>query len=378
MNSLSALLPLLNSAVPQEEDTSSIWMPQQASTVAADIDGLFDFITYWICLPFFVLIVAAMCYCVWKYRSKPGGKAEDSTSHNTPLELTWTIIPTILVLFIFWWGFTGYMDLMTPPDDAYEVDVTAQQWDWQFRYPSTGLISKELHVPPNTPVVLNMLSMDVLHGFFVPEFRVKYDIVPGRVTKVWFESENNTNENKTYDIFCTEYCGTGHSDMISKVIVHAPGTFGPWLEQASDFMKNLPSQEAGKMLWDINCKSCHTIDGTANGIAPTWKDIWGREEKFTDGTSQIVDDDYVIESIYEPNKKIVEGYKPQMNSYKGRISEAEIRAIIWFMKSISSSTKDEAEAQLEKEIEEKKKAEEEAEGEADDSSDGNAADSDNK
>ena len=153
-------------------------MPQQASTVAADIDGLFDFITYWICLPFFVLIVAAMCYCVWKYRSKPGGKAEDSTSHNTPLELTWTIIPTILVLFIFWWGFTGYMDLMTPPDDAYEVDVTAQQWDWQFRYPSTGLISKELHVPPNTPVVLNMLSMDVLHGFFVPEFRVKYDIVP--------------------------------------------------------------------------------------------------------------------------------------------------------------------------------------------------------
>ncbi|MFH1279604.1 MAG: cytochrome c oxidase subunit II [Candidatus Eisenbacteria bacterium] len=307
----------------------SFWMPEQASTVAGGVDRLFDFILY-ISLFFFLLIVGLMVLFVIRYRRRKGVDAEKSATHHTALEVTWTVIPLILVGVIFYLGFVGYMNLATPPGNSYEVNVTAQKWSWMFTYPN-GYVDQNLHAPVDVPVRLVMTSEDVIHSFFVPAFRVKKDVVPGRYSNVWFEA----TEPGEYDLFCAEYCGTSHSDMIAKVIVHPPGEFEIWLEQASDFLDRMSPAEAGAKLYAARgCKQCHTADGSSN-IGPSFKGLYGRKGVFDDGTAYTAEENYLRQSILEPMAYIVAGYEAVMPTYQGRLKDREITAIIEYMKTLS-------------------------------------------
>lgn len=331
IKSIGSLIPLF---FTQSEGT--FWMPPASSETAGKVDFVFYFV-FWISAFFFALIVGLMVLFLFLYREKKGVEAQKTAHHNTPLELTWTIIPSILVVIIFWLGFKTFMDITTPPQNAQEIRVTAQQWKWFFTYPN-GYVAEDLHVPVDKPILLTMSSVDVIHSFFVPAFRTKMDVVPGRYTKVWFKA----TETGEFVILCAEYCGTSHSDMVSQVVVHEPGGYEKWLADASNWMKDLPPVEIGKTLVigdkdgrnSKGCKQCHSVDGTAH-TGPTLKGIFGHEVKLRDGSSVLVDDGYIRESLENPQAKVVAGFDPVMPTYKGRLKDDEINAIIDYIKSLS-------------------------------------------
>lgn len=305
------------------------WMPPQASTVAPHIDGLFNIILA-ISAFFFVLIVVLMIVFIMKYRAeRPGDEALSQVEHNTPLEITWTVIPLILVCFIFWWGFKGYLDLVTSPGNASSIQVTAQKWSWLFSYPN-GYSDAELHVPVDTPIKLVMSSQDVIHSFFCPAFRVKMDVLPGRYTSAWFTATTPGE----YQVFCAEFCGKDHSNMLSKVVVHTAADYQQWLDKAANWMVALPPAEAGAILYKkYGCKQCHTVDGSAN-TGPTFKALFGTKQPLKDGGTVLVDENYVRESILEPNAHVAAGFEPVMPTFKGRIKDEEIGAVIEYLRSL--------------------------------------------
>lgn len=309
----------------------SFWMPKQASTVAPEVDWLFMFIM-WITVFFFALIAVLMVIFVLKYRWRPGrDNADPVPAHSTALEITWTIIPTIIVLFIFYWGFKGFLNQAVPPPNAMEIGVQAQQWNWSFSYPD-GFSDKELHVPINQPVKLVMTSSDVIHSLYFPQFRTKKDVVPGRFNYFWFTPTVKGN----FDIYCTEYCGTSHSTMLSRVYVEEPEDYKKWLDNAKNWEGKMSPVEAGHMLMDRNgCFQCHSVDGTIKNC-PTFKDLFGDQVPLSDGTSVKADEQYVLDSIWEPAKQVVKGYPVLMSSYKGRLKQNDVGAIIAYMKTISS------------------------------------------
>jgi cytochrome c oxidase subunit 2 len=308
------------------------WLPRQGSTTAAKVDFLFHAVTG-ISIFFFVLITLVLIAFVWKYRARPGHAAQPSADHNQALEITWTVIPLCIVVWIFWEGFTGFLDLQTPPANAYEVQVLGQKWKWLFTYPN-GVVDDNLHVPPGEAVRLVMTSQDVIHSLYVPDFRIKRDALPGRYEREWFQA----NEPGEYQLFCAEYCGTSHAGMIAKVIVHrSRPEFDGWLADAGNFLDKLPPEklwEGGQKLYNQRgCKQCHSIDG-ASGIGPTFKGIWGHQQPLKGGGQVTVEENYVRESIVNPQAKIVAGYEPVMPTYQGRLKDKEITAIIEYLKTL--------------------------------------------
>ncbi len=306
----------------------TFWLPPPDSTTAPLVDSLFYFLL-WLSTFFFVLIVSLMCLFVLLYRRRPGKEPSESPSHNTPLEILWSVIPLILVIFIFYKGFVGYLDMRLPPRESYEIKVIARKWAWQFKY-ANGHDAIELHVPADRPVRLIMRSEDVIHSLAIPDFRVKMDIVPGRYTKTWFRAP----KSGTHTLYCTEYCGTGHSDMVTTVVVHPPGEFEQWLEDAARFAANLTPAQRGERLWrSQGCFRCHTTDGKAS-TGPSFQGIWGETHEFTRGAPAVVDENYIRESILDPRAKVRAGYKDQMNSYRGQLSDEQIDDIIALIKSL--------------------------------------------
>lgn len=305
------------------------WMPVQGSTGAAAVDRIFDLIL-WIAVFFFVLIVGLMVLFVVRYRRREGREdAEKSALHNTALEITWTVIPILIVIAIFAWGFKAYLDMNVAPANSYEVLVTGQKWKWLFTYPN-GHVDENLHVPVDVPVRLVMTSEDVIHGFYVPAFRLKRDVVPGRYVRIWFRAVK-TGEHQ---IYCTQYCGTGHSDMWAKVVVHEPGGFERWLEEASDFLKRMSPAEAGERLYRTRgCAQCHAVNGTV-GTGPTLSKLFGHQVALEGGKTVVADENYVRESILEPQAKVVLGFQPVMPTFKGHLTDQEITAIIEYLKTL--------------------------------------------
>ncbi|MEZ6189319.1 MAG: cytochrome c oxidase subunit II transmembrane domain-containing protein [Planctomycetota bacterium] len=264
-------------------------LPPKLSTTAAEVDWLYDYI-YWWCVFFFVLIVAVMGYFMWRYRRRPGHGAQPSPSHHLGIELVWSVIPTILIIPIFYWGFTGYMDLHQAPADCVKVEAEASQWQWKFRYANGATMGNKqsedspyfgLHVAPGRNVQIILSSNDVLHSFYIPNFRVKQDVVPGRYTSVWFnapfvdpaspdfeawppgaptefETKNGKYKVNAHRLFCTEYCGTSHSTMDSWVFVHESQEK---LEEAlQGGQRPLGQGHAGRgrrRAPTKNCASCH-------------------------------------------------------------------------------------------------------------------------
>ena len=307
----------------------SFWMPPEASTTAGSVDRLFYFI-FWISVIFFTLIVGLMIIFIFKYRKRDGVRTTSGPTHNTALELTWTVIPLILVFIIFYIGFKSFLDVSTTPANAYPIQVDAQRWKWLFTYPN-GHVDENLHVPVDTPIGLTMTSEDVIHSFFVPDFRLKRDIVPGRYNKAWFRATSPGE----HALLCAEYCGTGHSDMGAMIIVHPSGEFEKWLAEATGSLSKLPPAEAGERIYKTRgCAQCHSVDGKG-GIGPTLKDLFGSNVPLKDGRTIVAEENYIRESILDPQAAIVAGFDPVMPTYKGRLKDDEITVIIAYLKTLS-------------------------------------------
>ena len=306
----------------------TFWMPQSISEHATQVNWIFYYI-YYISLFFFLLIVGLMTFFVIRFRRRAAGQeAQPSPSHNTPLEVVWTAVPILLVATMFVLGFEGYMDLSVMPLNAYEVKVTGQKWKWQFEYP-TGYVDEDLHVSVDRAVQLRLTSTDVIHGLFIPALRIKRDAVPGRYTKLWFKAAVPGE----YPLLCTQYCGTGHSTMMARLIVHPRGEYEQWLERASNFVATMPPVEAGQRLYQLRgCKQCHSVDGAA-GIGPTFRNLFGHEVALRSGGPVEADENYIRESILEPQAKVAAGFEPVMP--KMPMTDPQIDALIAYIKSIS-------------------------------------------
>lgn len=300
------------------------WFPVQASEFAPSVDNLYMAI-FWVSTLFFAVIVGLMFYFVVKYRRQPGVKPQPSASHNTAIEILWSVLPSIILVWFFYDGARGYFEMRTIPDTAEEIRVRAYQFGWQFTYPD-GDISNELHVVQNRPVKLIMESSDVLHSFYIAAFRQKMDIVPGRYSYLLLQP-NLVGE---YRLSCTEYCGDNHSRMRTVCVVHV---------DEEDRKKNTEWKKAehapwinGQRLYKIHCAGCHNINGMA-GTGPALNLIWGAEEEMIDGTRVKVDENYVRESILQPDAKIVAGYGPvsKMQSFQGKLSDDDINHLISFI-----------------------------------------------
>ncbi|MBI5869270.1 MAG: cytochrome c oxidase subunit II [candidate division Zixibacteria bacterium] len=317
---LASLVPLRAS--------NAFWLPEEGTAAAGQVDWLFNLILG-ISVFFFALIAVLTIYFLLRYRRRQGIEAGQPPTHHTWLEITWTVIPTIIVIVIFYFGFTGYMDMKIAPENALEIQVTGQKWQWLFSYPN-GHVDPDLHVPVDQPVKLIMTSEDVIHGFFIPDFRQKMDVVPGRYSTVWF----NVSRPGKHIIFCTQYCGRGHSDMSAWVVVHPPGEYEKWLTEVGDEISKLPPAEAGEKLYlTRGCKQCHTIDGGAS-TGPSFLGMFGRSETMKDGAKLTVDENYIREAIIDPQAKIVAGYQPVMPTYKGKLKDNEITVIIEYLKTL--------------------------------------------
>jgi len=306
----------------------SLFFPMRGTAEAAMVDQVFYFI-FIVAVFFFALILGLMTFFTLKYRRRPGVDSLPSPSHSTGLEMVWTIIPTILVAVMFVWGFWGYMGMQHAPDDSYEIQVLAKKWSWNFVYPN-GHVEPDLHVPVDQPIRLLMTSDDVIHSLYIPAFRLKMDIVPGRYTKTWFHA----TETGKHQLYCAEYCGTQHSTMLAKVVVHPRGEFEKWLEEAANFLERMTPAEGGELLVQRRgCLQCHSLDGTAR-VGPTFKGVFGTQQAMVSGQNVTVDENYILESILEPMAKIRAGYKPVMPTYKGQLKDEEITAIIAFIKTL--------------------------------------------
>ncbi|HEX8323044.1 MAG TPA: cytochrome c oxidase subunit II [Tepidisphaeraceae bacterium] len=366
--------------------TENFIMPTRASTVAAEVDWLMYFIL-WVSVFFSALIFGGVGYLAWKYHHKPGvNDIGRGPTHSNLLEIVWSVIPLIIVLLIAIWGFQGYINLAVLPPandaDTIEIGVNGYKWGWEFTYPNSYR-SPTLHVPKDTKIRLVESSQDVIHSLFIPQFRIKKDAVPGRFNKQWFEATevspmgkdlSRKKDDGTYeelnwadtnsfeidnealakgdpqqaekaksgfDLYCTEYCGTGHSKMLSKVYVHPTyDSYKAWLTAASDPYRGDPAaKDVGlKLVKNNGCFACHSIDGSA-GTGPTWKDLFAKQGKYTDGSTYTADENYIRESILYPQKHIVAGFGGAMPSYLGKFSDRDISAIVSYMKSISANFK---------------------------------------
>ncbi len=317
-----------------EVENGSFWLPVAASETAKSVDAMFNFIM-WTSYIFTAIIgILMVVFCI-KYRRRPGVRADQSITHNTPIEIIWSVLPTILVAIMFWGGYTTFLDMRTPPPDAMVVRANASQWAWNFVYDNGVESPGEFHVPANTPIEMMMTSADVLHSFHLPAFRQKSDILPNRYTSIWFDS----GEPATYRVYCSEYCGQLHSDMYAKLVVDTPEDYEKWLVETGNWMVGedgelLPPLEIGELTYTRrNCKACHSIDGT-KGVAPTFAGLFGSERKFADGSTRVADADYIIQSIREPYSQLVEGYGEQMTVYSPMLPPEQIDGIIAYIKSL--------------------------------------------
>ncbi len=305
-------------------------LPKAASTLAPQVDWLFQFI-FWISVVMFALIVGTMLLFVFKYRAKPGEKPRAPGGKHLALELFWTFSPLLLLAALFHWGFKSYVFAAVAPANSLEVRVRAKKWNWEFEYPSGTREGGLLVVPVNQPVKLIMSSEDVLHSFYVPEFRVKRDVVPGMYSTLWFEA----TDVGEYQVFCTEYCGTSHSGMLAKVRVVTEDEYRTFLRDQDRPPPGKSKAQWGEALFASNgCTACHQLQvGGAPGVGPNLRGIIGTQQPLEGGGSVLADLAYVRESILRPQAKIVRGYaNVQMSAFV--LPDARIEAIYAYLETL--------------------------------------------
>lgn len=311
------------------DTTGSIWLPSQGSTVAGQVDTLFDFIL-WVSVLLFVLVTGATIFFAIKYRRRGAESRTTPYVESLGLEITWTVIPTILIMVIFVWGFKDYLRLHIVPAHSMEVKVTGQKWFWSFSYPDGPTTVGEMIVPVNQPVKLLMSSQDVIHSFFVPNFRVKMDVLPNRYTITWFEATHIGE----FQLYCTEFCGKGHSSMLGKIKVLPLEEYNKWLEASSGPQEGETMVDFGARLFVKNaCVTCHSLDGSKN-VGPTFLGLFGRREALEGGKTLVVDENYLRESMLSPRAKVVLGYDPVMPTFQGILKDVDIDGLIAYIKTV--------------------------------------------
>jgi cytochrome c oxidase subunit II len=334
--------------IPQA--SASTFMPPAATQVAQDVNYLYAFMLI-SSLISFIILVGGMIYFVYKYKRQGENDKTPYISHNHTLEFVWSFVPFVIFMACFAWGAYIYKEMRTYDTNALEINVYGKKWVWEFEYRDGRRITNSVDeagkptpatmvVPLDTPVKLIMTSAKlspqdkaVLHSFFIPAFRVKQDVIPGRYSALTFTA----TKKGTFQVFCTEYCGTGHSVMLAQVKVVSKEDFDKWVlgDAAGGEVKEMSLVDKGRAAYGKwACIGCHSLDGKA-GNGPTWKGLYGSKRAFNDGGTAEADENYIRESIWEPNKHVVKGFEPnKMPAFKGMVSEEEVSAIIEFIKSV--------------------------------------------
>src|ERR1700751_796295 len=302
-------------------DNFPLW-PQRASTMAGNVDALFIFLLI-VSGMMTLLVFSAVVYFAACYRYRRGVPAEQSKG-SIPLELTWSIIPIGVFMVIFAWGAVVYFQAKTPPRDATEVYVVTKQWMWKLEHAEGQREINELHVPVGRDVKLIMTSQDVIHSFFIPAFRMKQDVLPGRYTVAWFRA----TKPGTYHLFCAEYCGTQHSGMVGSIVVLDPAQYEAWMSGGTGG----PLSASGEKIFaELGCVTCHRTDSQGRG--PNLQGIFGKPVQLEDGRMITADENYVRESILGPGAKVVKGFRPVMPTFQGLVSEEQLNALVAYVKS---------------------------------------------
>ncbi len=326
-----------------------LWLPEQASTFARAVDQLHYFVITVTMLSSVGVGLLAFGF-FFKYRQR---RLRASTPEVVPSVRFEIAVISVPLLFFLAWFVQGYRDFVwysTPPKDTMDVYVMGKKWMWKFAYPDGPNAVGTLHVPANRPVRLLMTSRDVIHSFFVPDFRIKMDVLPGRYTETWFEA----TKPGRYQVLCAEYCGTWHSQMWGEVVVMPPAEFDDWMtkqragalvdrvdtggDDGSNFHGTLV--EYGKRVaMGQGCLKCHSLDGSQH-IGPTWLDLYHRTETLDTGEQIVADEGYLTDSMIDPRAKIVKGYQPVMPTYRGKLSAPQAAALVEFIKSLRSDNLD--------------------------------------
>lgn len=298
-------------------------------------DGTFLFILG-VSVALLALTSGTMLYFVYRFSRKRHPRAEE-VPENIPLEIIWTVLPTLLVLVIFFMGWKGFVYMRTAPPDAMLVKVTARQWSWLFTY-ENGSESGTLRVPVRKPVKLLITSADVLHSLYIPAYRIKEDAVPGRETHLWFLPD----EIGSYDLFCTEYCGVSHSAMITKVEVMEQKDYDAWYNAAPAAASKTGQPKGAELFQTKGCSACHSIDGTAK-VGPSLLGVFGHEMTVVTAGKErevMADEAYLRKSLLDPNADVVKGFPGIMPSQKGVLTDAEIDALVEYLKTLKGQHRD--------------------------------------
>jgi cytochrome c oxidase subunit 2 len=304
------------------ETAFRIW-PEQASTLAPRVDGLYGFLLG-VAVFFSGLIFFLILYFAIKYRRRPGNVLAQQVGTHNLLEAIWIIIPLAIAMTAFVWGAKLYaMVMLSPPANSLEVYAIGKQWMWKFQHPGGQREIDELHVPVGYPVKMTMTSQDVIHSFYVPAFRIKMDVLPGRYTATWFEA----SKPGVYHLFCAEYCGTNHSRMLGRVVALPPTQYEEWLRSNREVE---PMAAAGAHLYQqMGCTMCHET-----GLAPSLDGVFGSSVTLATGATVLADEAYIRESILDPRAKIVAGYAPIMPTFQGQLSEEQLAQLVAYIKAL--------------------------------------------
>ena len=305
--------------------TNFVLFPHQASAQAGQVDALYFFMMAVTAL-FSLLIAGLIVFFAIKYRRRNDEEVGAAIHGSLALELLWTIIPLFIVMGMFGWGAKIFFDMTRPPAGAMDVFIVGKQWMWKAQHMTGQKEINELHVPVGRAVRLVMGSEDVLHSYYIPAFRVKADVIPGRYNTLWFQA----TKPGRYHLFCAEYCGTRHSGMIGEVIAMDPADFQQWLDGGPAAAS--PVEAGAKLFTDLVCISCHT--GTSGGRGPSLNNVYGHEVELQGGGKVVADDAYLRESIVNPQAKIVNGYLPIMPTFQGMVSEEQLMQLIAYVKSL--------------------------------------------
>jgi cytochrome c oxidase subunit 2 len=301
--------------------------PERASTMAYRVDALYFFLLA-IAVFFSLLIAGLIVFYAVKYRRKSPTAVGAPIHGGLALELTWTVIPLLITLVIFVWGASVFFAMSSPPEETENIYVVGKQWMWKFQHLDGQREIDELHVPVGRPVKLIMTSEDVIHDVFVPAFRIKADVIPGRYTNIWFQP---TTPGR-YHLFCAEYCGTRHSGMIGEVVVMEPSDYQAWLSGGGP--EGSLASAGQKLFADLACNTCHRPD--AQGRGPVLEGLFGKTVSLQGGQRVVADEAYIRESILTPSAKIAAGYQPIMPTFQGLVTEEQLLELIEYVKSLQT------------------------------------------
>lgn len=302
------------------------FVPPSASTISGKVDALYFYLSG-VTIFFTLLISGVLIFFVIKYRRRNPFEIPRPIAGSHKLETLWSVIPFIIAMSMFAWGAQVYFQMYRPPNNAVEIYVVGKQWMWKIQHSTGQREINQLHVPAGRKIKLIMTSEDVIHDFFVPAFRVKADVLPGRYTTQWFEA----TKPGTYHLFCAEFCGMNHSGMIGSVIVMQPTQFDEWLSGSAG--QQSPAVAGQQLYESLGCVSCHGAQGEG-GRGPALTGLFGKQVFLTNGQTIVADEGYVRESIENPSAKLVNGFGPIMPTFQGQVTPDQLIQIMAFIKSL--------------------------------------------